>query len=419
MIDELVDARTATVALTADLTDAPARTQYHPEFSPILWHVGHVAWQEEVWLLRRVGGHAPLRPELDAVLDSFVSVKSSRGGRLPPLAELRSYAQEVRERALALLEGLTFREDDPLLSGGHVVHFLANHERQHAEIIATVRLLGELYLPVRAEPVGRVASEAFDYASLPAARFPLGNARDPSGWDNERDEHEVEVESFALRRGVVTNREWLEWMTAGGYEDERLWDESGRLWLSQSAAESPLHWRASRDGWVERTLAGERPVAKDAPVAHVCFHEAKAFARFAAARLPTESEWERAAAWDDATVRKRRFAWGDEPASPERACLSCTHASAPAPGSFAPSPTGLFDLTGGVWEWTADRFAPYPGFRPQPYVGYSQPWFDHEHRVARGGSFMTAPANARTTFRNWYEPHIRQPALGVRLAKDL
>ncbi len=387
----LLSARSATLGLLQGLDDAALRTQFDPDFSPIAWHFGHVAWQEEGWLLRRLGGRSPLRPELDGVLDSFVSEKGTRAGQLPPFRDLVEYAERVRAGALAVLGQLEPRDDDPLLRQGHVAHFLANHERQHAEVIATVRLLGGLFVS-GAEPTAAAAvPSAFDYVTFEPLRFTLGDGADPDGWDNERHGHVVDVAAFALRRGVVTNGEWLEMMQADGYQDERLWDDEGRRWLRESGAKSPLHWRQSSNGWIERTLAGERPLRLDAPVAHVCFHEAQAFARFAGARLPSEAEWERAASWDQERRAKRRYPWGDDAPAAGAACLACAWSAAAPAGAFpeAVSRDGLFDLCGGVWEWTRDTFRPYPGFSPQPYQGYSQPWFDDRHRVARGGSYMT------------------------------
>jgi iron(II)-dependent oxidoreductase len=152
----------------------------------------------------------------------------------------------------------------------------------------------------------------------------------------------------------------------------------------------------------------------------VSWYEADAFARFAGARLPSEAEWEAAASWDSAAGCKRRFPWGDD-ASATPANLGLCLLDVAGPGAFAggASPCGAVDMAGGVWEWVADTFEPYPGFLPQAYAGYSAPWFGARHRCARGGSFMTQAEIARCCFRNWYEPHLRAPTLGFRLARSL
>lgn len=418
LLATLTRARERTWSLVEDLNETQLRAQPDPLFSPIGWHLGHVVWQEELWAWRRAAGRAPLQPKLDAVLDAFRSEKTTRGARIPPVARLRDWAEEVRAGTLELLERSDFDPDQPLLANGWVFHFLANHEAQHAEIIATVRFLADLPM---ARPEWSAAREAADrsdddWVAFEATTLSLGDDHDPDGWDNERGAHPVEVGHFELRRHPVTNGDWLEFMRAGGYDDDALWDEAGRAFRDRAAPQTPLGWHRGPDGWLERTLGGARPLEPRAPVSRISHHEARAFARFAGARLPTEAEWELAASVDLAPGAKRRFPWGDARADAELELVT----PAPAPvGAFAGarSARGLAGLCGGVWEWTDSVFAPYPRFEPGPYVGYSKPWFDGAHRVARGGCFATALGCARNTFRNWYLPELRQPALGLRLAR--
>jgi iron(II)-dependent oxidoreductase len=286
--------------------------------------------------------------------------------------------------------------------------------------VVTVRLLGELYQSTRGAPctVGAPVPDD-EWCSLEGGSFPLGCSDDPDGWDNERPAHLVEVPSFRLQRYPVSERAWLEMMQAGGYADRSLWSAEGWAFRCAHALDAPLHWRPDRHGcYWKRTLGGPAPVGGGCPVAHVSFHEAEAFARFWGARLPSEEEWEYAAGWDPALRRKRRFPWGDvvqwgaadlDLSGPGPAALGRHRAGASA--------FGVEDLCGGVWEWVGSQFEPYPGFSAGAYAAYSAPWFGAKHRVARGGSFATAPENARVTFRNWYAPHQREPCLGVRLAQ--
>jgi iron(II)-dependent oxidoreductase len=372
----LTQARGVTEGWLAGLSPDQLSRQYDPEFSPIAWHYGHVAWQEECFIARQLGRLPPFEPALDRLFDPRASAKATRSSELPDRRFIADYAARVRSTTFELLRQVEFSDTD-LLREGHAFRFIANHELQHAEIIATLRLMGGLTLADGATLAA--AAEPAARARIAGGTFRLGSDDDPDRWDNEQRTHELDVPEFWLATRPVSSGEWLEFMRAGGYAEERLWTPQGFRWRARAKAEAPLHWRRGGDGqWLRSDLRGCTPVQPLEPVTHVCWHEACAFARFAGGRLPREPEWEKAA-------RLAPFAGG---------------------------------MLGGVWEWVADAFAPYPGFRPQPYREYSEPWFDGRHRVARGGSYLSAPSLARVTFRNWYLEHIRQPVLGVRLAFD-
>lgn len=396
LFEEMERARALTLWITEDLDDAQARARPDPDFSPIGWHLGHVAWQEEVWLHRRIWGRPPIAPEHDALFDSFRSPKETRSVRLPPLSAIREYAARVREVSARLAER---DHESELLEDGWVFRFLANHERQHAEIIAIARLL--LRLPRAVESVANDGATAEEgWHSFPEGSFLMG-ADDPDGWDNERRPHRRHLSSFLLARRQVTNGEWIEFIEAGGYQTRSLWSEAGWAFVRERGISAPLHWERDAEGsWRRFTLRGWVPLAHDHPVAHVSFFEAEAFARFAGGRLPTEAEWERAARGD----RDHRFPGGD---------LSWANLGMRR-GDTAPAG----GLAGNVWEWTSSFFLPYPGFRPCPYRGYSEPWFGEAHRVLRGGSYLSHSLMARSCFRNWLEPHIRAYPAGLRLARD-
>ncbi len=412
----LSGARAMTLRLVGGLAEEELRRQFDPLFSPIGWHLGHVAWQEECWALRRAGGQPPIDPSLDELFNSFESIKHERGGRLAKPAELFAYAASVRQRTLALLERADLGGDDELIGSGYVFRFLANHERQHAEIMGVVRLLGGLSMD--GMPVQSAAPSPGGFIAQAGGRFLLGVDGDADSWDNERPAREVVLSDYQIMRRPVDNAAWLEFMRAGGYDDDRLWSPEGARWKREHAVKAPLYWEQTADGWQRRTLGGVRPVEPARAVCHVSWHEASAFARFAGARLPSEAEWEHAASWDPAEARKRRWPWGDTADAPANLALASLDATLPGEGDESQAASGASDMAGGVWEWTAGLFEPYPGFSPQPYQGYSQPWFDGRHRVARGGSFLTQREIARCCFRNFYLPGLRQVPLGVRLARS-
>jgi iron(II)-dependent oxidoreductase len=416
LVAALASARAVTDRLTSDLAETSLLTQYDPDFSPIAWHLGHIAWQEECFALRRLGGCAPIDGSLDALYNTFESKKSTRADRLPDRRTVTKYANEVRERATALIHGL----DEPQLTRvGHVFRFLANHERQHAETIGVVRLLGELFLEDPDPVATSVPAREPGFVPIAGGEWSQGCNDDPDGWDNERRSHPCSVHDFELARYPVRCAEWLEFMDAGGYATDRWWTDRGIRWRESTHSAAPHFWRKGCDGhWWNRDLTGEHRIRASDPVTHVSWYEADAYAKFRAGRLPTEPEWELAASWDRVHDRKRRWPWGDEPS---RTAARLAPAPGPAPVDQHPmgaAASGVQDLVGNAWEWTSCDFAPYPGFVPQDYRGYSEPWFDGRHKVCRGGSYLTQPEVARCTFRNFFLPGTRAIPLGLRLARD-
>ncbi len=418
-LDSLSWARSKTLLLCQDLGEKSLRAQFDPEFSPIGWHLGHIAWQEECWLQRSLAKMPPLDPERDSLWNSFASQKNQRGPGLPSKGELWSYLHTVRKRTLSLGQVL---DQNPRAI--ELFRFIANHERQHTEIIGTVRWLGKLPLEPqtpRAEPEESAQTQELEaqFCAIPGGEFLIGSPPDDvDAWDNERPLQRVEVADFELMRFPVSNRTWLEFMGRGGYRERDLWDEPGWVWRSSHDVKCPLGWLEDREGgWQLWTLHGFDKVDPNKPVCHVSWFEAMAYARFMGARLPSEAEWEFAASHSPAG--KRRYPWGDNADGSHVANWDLQHLDVTALGTLPASASyfGPEQMMGDVWEWTCDAFSAYPRFIAQAYEGYSTPFFDGRHKVTRGGSFLTQPEIARASFRNWYTPDQRQPVLGVRLAR--
>ena len=413
-----------------DLDDADLVRQHSPLMSPLVWDLAHVANYEELWLLRAVAGVEPTLPDIDDLYDAFKHPRRSRP-TLPLLgpAEARSYAARVRGRVLDVLDRVDVAESPdmhanpgrPLLDDGFVYGMVVQHEHQHDEtMLATHQLrVGPPVIDEGAQlPPGRTPARA--EVLVPGGECTLGTSTDPWAYDNERPAHRALLPSFWLDVLPVSNAAHIAFIEAGGYADERLWSPPGWVWRCKEALVAPQFWRRDGGTWVRTRFGRDEPVPLDEPVQHVCWYEAEAHARWAGKRLPTEAEWEKACSWDPTARRARRYPWGDDDPTPERANVS-HRASRPAPVGAYPagaSACGAEQMVGDVWEWTSSDFAGYPGFRSFPYREYSEVFFGTEYKVLRGGSWATHPRAIRATFRNWDYPIRRQIFAGFRLARD-
>jgi gamma-glutamyl hercynylcysteine S-oxide synthase len=424
--EHLEHARDRTWSLLAPLDDGELRRQVSPLMSPLCWDLAHIGHYEELWLLRALLDAAPTEPRYDDLYDAFKHPRRERAG-LPILdpAGARCYVGDVRTRVLDALDRADL-DDGPLRRDAFVYGMVIQHEHQHQEtMLATVDLLDRPYRESNghhlAAATRRPAALADDATvSLPGGTFTMGTDAEPWAYDNERPAHPVEVAPFQIDVTPVTTRAYRAFVEAGGYDDERLWSSPGWAWRHDAGLEHPQGWRREGDGaWSLRRFGQRADLPADEPVEHVCWYEAEAFARWAGKRLPTEAEWEYAASWSpDGT--KRRYPWGDEDPTAERANLGRLRLG-PAPVGAHPggaSPHGVLAMVGHVWEWTASCFDGYPGFRSFPYREYSEVFFGDEYRVLRGGSWATHPVACRTTFRNWDYPIRRQIFCGFRCARD-
>lgn len=372
--------------------------------NPPLWELGHVAWFQERWCLRwRPDGSlaGSLLPNADALYDSARVAHATRWGLpLPDVATTRGYLAAVLERTLQALER---RPDDANLQ--YFVRLVTFHEDMHAEAFHYSRqTLGYSDPHAQTADAALAAVAVAGDVAVDGGEFMLGAAADDGFvFDNEKWAHRLTVAPFRMARTAVSNAEFGAFVEAGGYLRREWWSEAGWQWRSGSACEAPRYWQKSGDSWLQRRFERVEILQPRQPVIHVNWHEAQAYCRFAGRRLPTEAEWEYAAAWNAAENRKRRFPWGDREPDRMRANLGGTGTAGVDAHGAGDSAGGVRQMLGNVWEWTADTFAPYPGFVPDPYREYSQPWFG-THKVLRGGSFATPGRLIRNTWRNFYTP---------------
>ena len=359
--DRLAETRRRTLDLIEPLDDEQLNRVYSPILSPLAWDLGHIANFEELWLVQTIGGREPLRGDLGRLYDAIENPRRSRG-ELPILRgeELRRYLADVRERTLEVLDEVEIDADadDRLLREGFVYEMLIAHEQQHNETMLQLLMTVDGYDPGAADPTpsAEPLPSGPKAIAIEAGAYAIGAPPTGFAYDNERPRHTVELDAFEIDRAPVTN------------------DQYARF-LAETGAEPPLYWQDDGDGgWVRAAMGRREPLDPAAPVVHVSWHEADAFARWAGKRLPTEHEWEAA--------HPRLHAVGQ------------------------------------VWEWTASDFLAYPGFEPFPYPEYSQVFFGEEHRVLRGGSRATCRNVMRPSFRNWDLPQRRQIFAGLRCARD-
>jgi len=439
--------RTRTLQLVAPLSHTTLERQHSPLMSPIAWDLGHIAAFEDLWLVRRLG-QVSSEQEIEQAFDAFRTPRARRGELdIPDAGRLMLRLAETRERTLAGLERVDLDSTNPLLRDGYVYEMVRDHEAQHQEtILQSILLLAdERYVPKLRQPAPSGSPDAppQEFLRVPAGTFWMGAPQHGFAYDNERPARNAVTSEYEIARYPVTNQEYVEFIAAGGYLDPDLWSREGWSWRRQAELVAPGGWRPrgasvhdrslsaeaardlARDGglpaWLFASGLGEAPLEPDAPVIHVCFWEAEAFARFAGARLPTEAEWEKAASFDPDTGRSSPFPWGHERPDAERANLDQLRFGTAAVTAFPTgrSALGCWAMIGDVWEWTDSVFLAYPGFRAFPYDEYSAVFFGPYYRVLRGGSWATRGSVARNSFRNWDYPIRRQIFSGLRLARDV
>ncbi|MBF5089493.1 ergothioneine biosynthesis protein EgtB [Novosphingobium sp. NBM11] len=394
--------RALTEQLAAPLSDADATIQSMPDASPAKWHLAHTTWFFETFVLRdHVAGYRPYRAEWPFLFNSYYEAEGQRMMRAargmlsrPSLPEILAYRHAVDEALLAAIGDLP---PDVLA----LVELGCHHEQQHQELLLT-------------DILHAFAQNPLEWAIWPHAETP-GTAPAPIGWiqnaggvveighsgrgfafDCEGPRHQTMLAPHSLADRRVTNGEWIEFIRDGGYRDPRLWLADGWAWVQAQAITAPLYWRENDGAFSSFGLSGRHAVDPYAPVCHISLYEADAFATWAGARLPTEAEWESAAAAHDPSGGNQLDAGGD----------------------IRPRADGA-SFFGDVWEWTGSAYRPYPGFRiADGAIGEYNGKFMSSQFVLRGSSCATPRGHARATYRNFFYPHQRWQFMGLRLAKD-
>lgn len=418
--ERLFTTRGLSLDLASPLSAEDMAAQAMEDASPTKWHLAHVTWFFETFVLKP---HLPGYRLFDEAFNfCFNSYYEALGARQPRPARgllTRPSAERVmayRAHVDEALERLAERGFEPESDLARLIEIGINHEQQHQELLLTDILALFAVNPLRPayrEGRGRASlsavggasetpdSEGAGWVSYDGGVVKIGHAGDGYAWDNERPRHDALVHPFRLADRLVTNGEWLEFMADGGYRTASLWLADGWATINREGWRAPRYWEEHGSGWHAMTLDGLLPVEAAAPVCHVSYYEADAFARWAGCRLPTEFEWELAGA-----------------GLPVEGNTLATRALRPVPARVEHDlrPRQMF---GDVWEWTQSAYLPYPGYRPpEGAIGEYNGKFMVSQQVLRGASCATPAGHSRATYRNFFYPHQRWQFVGVRLAAE-
>ena len=409
-------ARERTLAYAARLQADQWLGPYLKIVNPPLWELGHLAWFQEHWCLRyRPDGSLAesMRQDADALYNSALVPHAKRWHLpLPTSDQTLKYLRAVFDAVLERIE----REG----ANEHLRYFAqlaVFHEEMHNEAFNYTRQTLSIAIGKNEQKQIVTPHPPLGDARITGGRFMLGVGADEGFvFDNEKWAHPVQVLPFRIARVAVSNAEFAAFADDAGYTRRELWSDEGWRWRVAEGASAPLYWSKQGSDWWVRRYDALMPLEANAAVIHVNWYEAEAYCNWAQRRLPSEAEWEFAAATipgDD--TRKRRYPWGDTPPTAAHANLFGVAASTLDVSAF-PEGDSAWDVRqmfGNVWEWTADWFNPYPGFVRDPYQEYSEPWFGN-HKVLRGGCYATRASLLRNTWRNFYTPDRRDVLAGFR-----
>jgi ergothioneine biosynthesis protein EgtB len=429
LLQRLAEARTRTDELFDLVRPDALYDRPIPERHRIIFYMGHLEAFDWNLVSERLLDMKAFHPALDQLFAFGIDpvgggLPSDQPADWPSLKEVRHYASHIRQTLDAALDGVLASASESIdgpgeFPAGVLLNVAIEHRLMHAETLTYMLHRLPLERKMRKVPGPELVALPVEagMVEIPAGRATLGLSRsDPAfGWDNEYERCTVAVPAFVIDQHKVTNRQYLQFMVAGGYEDRIVWSEADWAWKTEHNITHPAFWSRSGDRWYYLTMFDRVSLPLDWP-AYVSHAEASAYARWAGKSLPTEAQWHRAA-YGSPEDSERPYPWGTEAPSVRHGSFDFQRWD-PSPASDGPqgrSAFGVAGLLGNGWEWTSSLFEPFPGFEPFPfYPGYSANFFDGKHYVLKGGSARTAACMLRRSFRNWFQPHYQYVYSGFR-----
>lgn len=412
-IERYQNIRSFTEQLCEPLATEDYVIQSMPDVSPTKWHLAHVSWFFETFLLfPAISEYRSLHPQYAYLFNSYYNTIGERHCRpnrglisRPTVKETYQYRKYVDEHVLDLLEKI---DEQRLMGLAFIITLGFHHEQQHQELILTdikhVFSCNPLYPTYKKRPPVNASSiPPMEWVAFPEGIYWIGHEGEGFAFDNEGPRHREFVQPFQLASRLVTNGEYLKFIEDGGYQNPLLWLSEGWATVRAEEWQAPLYWERRDGRWWTMTLSGLREVDMAEPVCHVSYYEADAYARWAGARLPTEAEWEVAAR--------------DVPIEGNFVENGLYH---PAPLNASSTGGKLAQMYGDVWEWTQSSYSPYPRFRPGPgAIGEYNGKFMCNQYVLRGGSCATSRSHIRPTYRNFFPANAQWQFMGIRLAREV
>lgn len=409
-LSRLKTVRSKTIQICAPLEVEDYVVQPSTDVSPPKWHLAHTTWFFEAFLLsKHFPSYEVFHPHFHYLFNSYYVGAGERWARMdrgnltrPTVKEIFSYREYVNDALNQFLDSVVLTAEMC-----HIIEVGIQHEQQHQELLIydIKYILGHnpIYPIYAEEAIAEPKlsnSDSQNWLSVEEGLYKIGFQGEGHCFDNELGVHKVFLHDYQISSSLVTNEEYIAFIEAGGYQNHEFWLAEGWDWINEHKCNSPMYWIAESGEWWHYTLSGLKKVELDIPVSHISFYEADAFARWNGSRLPTEFEWEVAA-----------HIFESKP-SPSSNFLN--------DGRHQPVHTGGYDFHGNLWEWTASPYRPYPYYEaPKGVLGEYNGKFMINQMVLRGGSYATSLDHIRTTYRNFFHPHLRWMCSGIRLAKNI